>query len=69
MSGDRCSTMYRDNKLGIQAEKWCNRREGDGPAGYEYYGGGVSFFIDSDKTEYKTEAEMLAALAIKRGEA
>lgn len=62
MSGDRCITMYRDKSLGVQMEQWCNRREGDGPAGYEYYGGGTSFFIDGDKKEYKTEAAMLEAL-------
>lgn len=65
ISGDRCITMYQDKALGVQMEKWCNRREGDGPAGYEYYGGGTSFFIDGDKKEYKTEESMLEALRAK----
>ena len=61
VSGDRCSSLYRDDNLGVQMEKWCHRREGDGPMGYEYYGGGIAFFIDGDKTEYKTQDDMLKA--------
>lgn len=62
ISGPTMRSLYRDNKLGVQMERWCKRREGNGPMGYTYSRGGVAHFIDGDKTEYKTEAAMLAAL-------
>lgn len=64
ISGPTMRSLYRDNNLGVQMERWCKRREGNGPMGYTYSRGGVAYFIDGDKTEYKTEAAMLAALAL-----
>jgi hypothetical protein len=64
-SGATMSSLYRDDKLGVQMERWCKRRPGNGPMGYTYTGGGVAYYIDGDKTEYKTEAAMMAALALK----
>lgn len=65
ISGPTMRSLYRDNALGVQMERWCKRREGNGPMGYTYSRGGVAYFIDGDKTEYKTEAALLAALALK----
>ena len=62
LSGNRCVTAYRCEQYKAQCEKWCNRREGNGPVGYEYYGGGTSFFLDGDKREYKTQKQLIAAI-------
>lgn len=64
--GDRCTTLYRDDRLGVQFEEWCFRRHGDGPMGFEYYGGGEAYFIDGDPREFATEIDMIRALAEKR---
>lgn len=62
MSGNRCVTKYRCEQYGANCEKWCNRREGNGPMGYEYYGGGTIFYLDGDKREYKTQKQLIAAI-------
>lgn len=62
LSGNRCVTKYRCEQYNANCEKWCNRREGNGPMGYEYYGGGTIFYLDGDKREYKTQKQLIAAI-------
>jgi hypothetical protein len=61
ISGAVMQSLYRDDKLGVQMERTCKRRYGNGPMGYTYSKAKVSYYIDRDPKEYKTEAEMMAA--------
>jgi hypothetical protein len=62
LSGELCITQYRCEKYKANCKKWCNRREGNGPLGYEYFGGGTIYYFDGEKREYKTQKQLIAAI-------
>jgi len=56
--GTEHNLCYRDNKLGVQRETVTKCHDGRPGSSKTYY------FIDGDKREFASEADMLAALEV-----
>lgn len=64
ISGKHGQSLHRDDALGVQMEKTWTYREnrfGEGKVSNV----DTSYFIDGDKREFKTEAEMIDAMKQK----